>query len=232
MSSESACSATVVSVCGMERIAEQERRAIYLFGINGEVTVRGCAAVARAWSRSVGVRVAVDSFGPETENMPDLKERAHFFPSALGRSAHETNNLLKYYPLDALMQPNGIDVERAESDILTAFLAAHKSLSPFFTTLPIELHAWDDYAKFDFFHDWWAALEAVGLSFWTEVRLKLNPGGKPKLAEHSFYSFMNIRGNHLLSCRRQQTERMGTIEVGHGRMRRLAGLKSRLWTGC
>ncbi|KAH9036353.1 hypothetical protein EDB85DRAFT_2273769, partial [Lactarius pseudohatsudake] len=53
-------------------------------------------------------------------------------------------------------------------------LETHKLLSPFSsTTLPIgqlqiELHAWDDYGKFDFFHDWWAALEAAGTRpFWT-----------------------------------------------------------------
>ncbi|KAH8983432.1 hypothetical protein EDB92DRAFT_1890480 [Lactarius akahatsu] len=54
----------------------------------------------------------------------------------------------------------------------------HKLVSPFSsTTLPIgqlqiELHTWDDYGKFDLFHDWWAALEAAaGRPFWTESNL-------------------------------------------------------------
>ena len=86
-----------------------------------------------------------------------------------------------------------IDIEGAEFDTLTAFLGAHKPSSPFSsTTLPIgqlqlELHAWDDYGKFDFFHDWWTSLEVAGLRpFWTEANLvyvNYNPGGKPKLAE-------------------------------------------------
>ncbi|KAH8983435.1 hypothetical protein EDB92DRAFT_2037872 [Lactarius akahatsu] len=199
MSSESACSATVVSVCGMERIAEQEKRVVYSFGINGEslfeAALLECVPGREAWGYELPWTAC---FGPEIDNTPNLKERAHFFPWALaGRSAHGTD-LPKYYTLDALMQPDRIDIERAEFDTLTAFLAANKSPHPFCTTLPIELHAWYDYAKFYLFHDWWAALEATGRPFWTEVKLKLNPGGKPKLAEHSFYSFMNIRGNPFL----------------------------------
>src|SRR5580698_7490043 len=88
-------------------------------------------------------------------------------------------------------------IEGAEFDTLTTFLAAHKSVSPFSsTTLPIgqlqlELHAWDDYGKFDFFHGWWTPLEAAGLRpFWTEanmVYVDYNPG-KPQLVELSTHS--------------------------------------------
>jgi hypothetical protein len=88
---------------------------------------------------------------------------------------------------------------------LTTFLSANKpkDLSEP-TKLPIgqlqlELHAWDDYANFAFFHDWWTALEGAGLRpFWTEpnlVYVNYAKGAKPNLAE---YSFMNIRGNHSL----------------------------------
>ena len=52
--------------------------------------------------------------------------------------------------------------------------------------LQLELHAWDDYANFAFFHDWWVALETAGLRpFWTEPNLVyINyDGGKPRLAE-------------------------------------------------
>ncbi|KAH9025474.1 hypothetical protein EDB84DRAFT_1440387 [Lactarius hengduanensis] len=174
-------------VCGMERIAKQEECVIYLFG-------------CEVWEYDF----SVDNFGPEVKNAPNMKECAHFFPWALG--AHGPDDLPKYHTLDALRQ-NGhafvdvlnIDVEGAECDRLTAHsLAAHNPLSPFSsTTLPIgqlqiELHAWDN-------HDWWAALEAAGLTpFCTEsnlVYVNYNAGGKLRLAE---YSLMNIRGNHSL----------------------------------
>ncbi|KAI9452235.1 methyltransferase domain-containing protein [Lactarius psammicola] len=201
-------------VCGVERIAKQEKCVIYSFGINGESSFEA-ALLERAPGCEVwGYDFTVNSFGPEIEETPSLKERAHFFPWALGgRNAHGPEDAPKYYTLDALMQLNGhsfidvlkIDIEGAEFDTLTTFLAANKPRSPFTsTTLPIgqlqiELHAWDDYEKFGFFHDWWAALETAGLRpFWTEsnlVYVNYNPGGKPRLAE---YSFMNIRGNHSL----------------------------------
>ncbi|KAH9025477.1 hypothetical protein EDB84DRAFT_1504368 [Lactarius hengduanensis] len=85
-----------------------------------------------------------------------------------------------------------IDVEGADFDTLTVFLETHKLLSPFSsTTLPIgqlqiELHAWDDYGKFDFFRDWWATLKAASTRpFWTELSLVYvnYNGGKPRLAE-------------------------------------------------
>jgi len=116
-------------------------------------------------------------------------------------------------PPDALMRLDGhtsstcsrSTLRVPEFDTLTAFLGVHKLSSPFSsTTLPIgqlqlELHAWDDYDKFAFFHDWWTSLEVAGLRpFWTEANLvyvNYNPGGKPKLAE---YSFINIHGNHSL----------------------------------
>ena len=47
-------------------------------------------------------------FGPEIENTPRLKERAHFFPWGLaGYNAHGPEDSTKYYTLDALMQLNG-----------------------------------------------------------------------------------------------------------------------------
>lgn len=201
-------------VCGVERIAKQHKCVIYSFGINGESSFEAALLEHAPGCEVWGYDFTVNSFGPEIEGTPKLKERAHFFPWALGgHDAHGPEDSPKYYTLDALMRLNGhtfidvlkIDIEGAEFDTLTAFLAAHKQLNPFSsTTLPIgqlqlELHAWDDYAKFEFFHDWWAALEAAGLRpFWTEpnlVYVNYAAGGKPHLAE---YSFMNIRGNHSL----------------------------------
>jgi len=201
-------------VCGMERVANQSKCVIYSFGINGESSFEA-ALLERAPGCEVwGYDFSVNSFGPEIERTYRLKERSHFFPWALGgRDAHGPENDPKVYTLDTLMRMNGhdfidilkIDIEGAEFDTLTSFLGAHRPSSPFSaTTLPIgqlqlELHAWDDYGKFAFFHDWWTSLEAAGLRpFWTEANLvyvNYNPGGKPKLAE---YSFINVHGNHSL----------------------------------
>src|SRR5579863_5965695 len=117
-----------------------------------------------------------------------------------------------------------IDIEGAEFGTLSNFLDVNKPGSSFSsTTLPIgqlqlELHAWDDYANFAFFHDWWTSLEAAGLRpFWTEpnlVYVNYNDATKPQLSEVGDiklltkmpmlttcvcqYSFINIRGDHAL----------------------------------
>ena len=88
-----------------------------------------------------------------------------------------------------------VDVEGAEFNTLTTFLKGPWPTNAFGeTVLPIgqmqlELHAWDDYANFAFFHDWWVSLEAAGLRpFWTEpnlVYVNYVTGGKPHLAEVS-----------------------------------------------
>ncbi|KAH9083322.1 hypothetical protein EDB83DRAFT_2213220, partial [Lactarius deliciosus] len=149
-------------VYGMECIAKQEKSVILsVLGINCKSS-SGAALVERA--RGCGVWDT--PFGPEIENMPNLMEHAHFFSCALGgRNAHGPDDSPKHYTLDALttlITSNGliscenpghtflgvlnIDVEGAEFDTLTSFLA-HKLLNPFLsTTLPIgqlqiELHA-------------------------------------------------------------------------------------------
>jgi Methyltransferase FkbM domain len=86
-----------------------------------------------------------------------------------------------------------IDVEGAEFNTLTTFLKGHWQTNAFgdvvlpIGQLQLELHAWDDYANFGFFHDWWVSLEAAGLRpFWTEpnlVYVNYVTGGKPHLAE-------------------------------------------------
>jgi hypothetical protein len=201
-------------VCGVERIATQEKCVVYSFGINGESSFEA-ALLERAPGCEVwGYDFTVTGFGPEIENSSALKARSHFHPWALGgHNAHGADDNPKYFTLEALMKLNGhtfidvlkIDIEGAEFDTLTTFLSANKpkDLSGA-TKLPIgqlqlELHAWDDYANFAFFHDWWTALEGAGLRpFWTEpnlVYVNYAKGAKPNLAE---YSFMNIRGNHSL----------------------------------
>jgi hypothetical protein len=208
-------------VCGVERLAKEQKCVIYSFGINGEssfeATLLDRAPGCEVW----GYDFTVKSFGPEIEDYPLLKARSHFQPWALGgRNAHGPEDESKYYTLDALMKLNGhtfidvlkIDVEGAEFSTLSTFLDVNKPKSSFSAmTLPIsqlqlELHAWDDYANFAFFHDWWVALETAGLRpFWTEpnlVYINYN-GGKPHLAE---YSFINIRGDHALLQDPRDTE--------------------------
>ncbi|KAH9988439.1 methyltransferase domain-containing protein [Russula compacta] len=192
-------------LCGVERLSTQRKCVIYSFGINGESSFEA-ALMERAPGCEVwGYDFTVTGFGPEIEDSPELRARSHFQPWALGgHNAHGSDDHPKYFTLDALMKLND-RYEGAEFSTLTTFLAANKPdglLAK--TTLPIgqlqlELHAWDDYANFAFFHDWWAALEAAGLRpFWTEpnlVYVNYAKGGKPNLAE---YSFINIRGNHTL----------------------------------
>jgi len=196
-------------VCGMERIAKQPECVIYSFGINGESSFEA-ALLERAPGCEVwGYDFSVNSFGPEIEETSSLKQRSHFFPWALGgRNAHGPEDNPKIYTLDTLMRMNGhtfidllkIDIEGAEFDTLSTFLRAHKSTGSLpIGQLQLELHAWDDYGNFPFFHDWWVSLEEGGLRpFWTEANLvyvNYNEGGKPRLAE---YSFINIHGNHSL----------------------------------
>lgn len=86
-----------------------------------------------------------------------------------------------------------IDIEGAEFSTLSTFLDVHKPKSSFSSTmlpigqLQLELHAWDDYASFAFFHDWWVALETAGLRpFWTEpnlVYVNYNDRSKAQLSE-------------------------------------------------
>ncbi|KAH9169047.1 hypothetical protein EDB89DRAFT_1908881 [Lactarius sanguifluus] len=142
-SSESACSATAASGYAAWRASRSKKnessstRSVAREGINGESRFE-----AALLKRVPGCEVweydfTVDSFSPEIEHAPNMKERAHFFLCALGgRSAHGPDDSPKYYTLDALRQLNG-------------------------GPLPIQLHVCDDCAKFDFFHDWWAALEAA-----------------------------------------------------------------------
>jgi len=201
-------------ICGVERLAKQKKCVVYSFGINGESSFEA-GLLERALGCEVwGYDFTVDKFGPEIERSLRLKARSHFQPWALGgHNAHSPDDNPKYYTLDALMKLNGhdfidvlkIDIEGAEFDTLSTFLDVHRPKSSFAsTTLPIgqlqlELHAWDDYANFAFFHDWWAALEAAGLRpFWTEpnlVYVNYNDRSKARLSE---YSFINIRGDHAL----------------------------------
>ena len=54
-----------------------------------------------------------DQWGPEIINDPELKDRAHFKPFALGgTNNHTDNDNPKYWTLDSLMELNGARTSR------------------------------------------------------------------------------------------------------------------------
>ncbi|KAH9069718.1 methyltransferase domain-containing protein [Lactarius deliciosus] len=198
-------------VCGLDRVVKQEKCVIYSFGINGESSFESTLLKRAPGCEAWGYDYSVDSWGPEITGDPELRDRAHFKPFALGgTNNHEDHDNPKYWTLDSLMDLNGhtfidilkIDIEGGEFDALTAFLSARAAAEG--DVLPVgqlqlEIHAREGHENFEYFARWWAALEAAGLRpFWTEpnlVYINLVRGVRPELAE---YSFINIRGNHAL----------------------------------
>ncbi|KAA1471693.1 hypothetical protein DENSPDRAFT_837743 [Dentipellis sp. KUC8613] len=202
-------------VCGMERIQKKDSCVIYSVGINGESSFEAALLQKAPNCQVWGYDFSVSKFGPEIEEVPSLKKRAHFQPWALGgHDAHGETDSPKMYTLQTLMKINGhnfidilkIDIEGAEFDSLTELLSSYQpagygqSWKPLpFGQLQIEIHAREGHEKFAQFSQWWSNLEDAGLRpFWTEpnlVYVNLIRGAKPELAE---YSFINIRGNHTL----------------------------------
>ncbi|THH04288.1 hypothetical protein EW146_g10215 [Bondarzewia mesenterica] len=201
-------------VCGMDRVARKDNCVIYSVGINDESSFEA-ALLNRAPNCQVwGYDFSVDSFGPEIEEVPDLKRRAHFHSWALGGEDKysETDNP-KMYTLQTLMAMNGhnfidilkIDIEGAEFESLAALIESYTPSTPDVPTvlpfgqLQIEIHARHGHERFAEFANWWVALERAGLRpFWTEpnlVYVNLVRGVGPELAE---YSFINVRGDHAL----------------------------------
>ncbi|KAF8265518.1 methyltransferase domain-containing protein [Lactarius quietus] len=196
-------------VCGLDRVAKQDKCVIYSFGIDKDSSFES-ALMKRAPSCEVwGFDFKVDNWGPEIAGDQAHKERAHFLRFALGGTdKHNETDNPKYWTLDSLMKYNGhtfidilkIDIEGDEFDALTAFLSAHanEEVLPV-GQLQLEIHAREGREKFGYFSRWWATLEAAGLRpFWTEpnlVYVNIVRGSRPDLAE---YSFMNIRGDHAL----------------------------------
>ncbi|KAH8994782.1 methyltransferase domain-containing protein [Lactarius deliciosus] len=192
-------------VCGLDRVVKQEKC------INGESSFESTPLKRAPGCEVWGYDYSVDSWGPEITGDPELRDRAHFKPFALGgTNNHEDHDNPKYWTLDSLMDLNGhtfidilkIDIEGGEFDALTAFLSARAAAEG--DVLPVgqlqlEIHAREGHENFEYFARWWAALEAAGLRpFWTEpnlVYINLVRGVRPELAE---YSFINIRGNHAL----------------------------------
>ncbi|KAI0301032.1 methyltransferase domain-containing protein [Multifurca ochricompacta] len=195
-------------VCGLDRVAKQDKCVIYSFGINGESSFESTLLKRAPGCEAWGYDYSVNNWGPEINDDPELKKRAHFKPWALGGTDnHNENDNPKYWTLDSLMNLNAhsfidilkIDIEGGEFDALTSFLRAHENRDFPVGQLQLEIHARDGREHFESFSRWWASLEAAGLRpFWTEpnlVYINLVRGVRPELAE---YSFINIRGNHAL----------------------------------
>ncbi|KAG0707049.1 methyltransferase domain-containing protein [Suillus ampliporus] len=200
-------------VCGLERIAPKKRCRIYSFGVNGESSFEADLMKAAPGCQVYGYDFSVNSFGPEIEEVTDLKSRSHFFPYALGpEDKHTVADNPKTFTLRTLMERNGhdfidilkVDIEGNEFDSLSAFIDSFHGEPLPFGQLQLEIHVyqnsgWDDFPKF---LKWWEKLEAAGLRpFFSEpnlVYLNIVKNTRPDLVE---YSFMNIRGDHELVSR-------------------------------
>ncbi|KAH9028782.1 methyltransferase domain-containing protein, partial [Lactarius pseudohatsudake] len=181
-------------VCGMERIARPEKCVINSFGINGESRfeaallerVPGCEV--EVWGYNLGYNYSVNSLGPEIIGDPELRDRTHFKPFALGgTNSHADHDDPKYWTLESLMDLNGtwfsghtfidilkIDIEGGEFDALSALLSACTAEGNVLPVgqLQLEIHAREGREIFEYFARWWVALEAAGLRpFWTEPNL-------------------------------------------------------------
>jgi len=130
-------------------------------------------------------------WGPEIKDDPELRDRAHFQPWALGGADdHGEHSNPKYWTLDSLMRHNGtlrsissqlrhslsasisghrfidilkIDTEGAEFDALTAFVNEHAHSNLPIGQLQLEIHAQGDRGRSEYFFKWWESLEAAGL---------------------------------------------------------------------
>ncbi|KAI9455892.1 methyltransferase domain-containing protein [Russula earlei] len=196
-------------VCGMDRLAKQDKCVIYSFGVNDESSFESSLLKRAPGCEVWGYDYSVNSWGPEITGDPELRHRAHFSPWALGGTDnHQESDNPKWWTLDSLMKLNGhtfidvlkIDIEGGEFDALVSFIAAHAQEGELpVGQVQLEIHAQGDRGRFDYFVKWWESLEAVGLRpFWTEpnlVYINIVRGVLPELAE---YSFINIRGNHAL----------------------------------
>jgi len=145
-------------VCGLDRVAKQDKCVIYSFGINGESSFEATLLKRGPTCEAWGYDYSVNSWGPEITDDPELRDRAHFKPFALGGTNHHNDSdNPKYWTLDALMSLNGhtfidilkIDIEGGEFDSLATFLAAHAEDKVFpVGQLQLEIHARDGHENF------------------------------------------------------------------------------------
>ncbi|KAH9028227.1 hypothetical protein EDB85DRAFT_1867979, partial [Lactarius pseudohatsudake] len=129
-------------VCGMGRNAKQEKCVIYSFGINSKSSFEA-ALLERAQGCEVwgydfhhGQRTSCDQWGPEITGDPELRDRAHLKPFALG--GRTTTTTMTTPSTGSLMTGNlssghrfieilKIDVDGGELDALTVFLGARSA---------------------------------------------------------------------------------------------------------
>ncbi|KAF7979842.1 hypothetical protein HWV62_40585 [Athelia sp. TMB] len=181
-------------VCGFERIEKKESCVIYSVGINHESSFEAHLLDRGPGCQVWGYDYSVDKFGPEIDEVPELKKRAHFKPYALG-GKDEPRSTPPYYTLATLMAMNNhtfidvlkIDIEGGEFDALASLVDAYPDQLPF-GQLQLEIHARDEaQSAFPRFLAWWERLEAAGLRpFWTEpnlVYLNIWRGSRPDLTE-------------------------------------------------
>jgi len=125
-------------ICGLERITAKKDCVIYSVGINGESSFEASLLENVPGCQVYGYDYSVKSFGPEIENVPALKERAHFWPYALGGvDAHGPTNNPPFYTLTTLMKQNNhtfidilkIDIEGGEFEALESLIEAYPSAS-------------------------------------------------------------------------------------------------------
>jgi len=213
-------------VCGLERIEQKKDCVIYSVGINGESSFEASLLERASDCQVYGYDFSVKSFGPEIEDVPSLKRRAHFKPYALGGvDAHGPTDNPPFYTLATLMAQNNhtfidilkIDIEGAEFDALEALIDAYPSASSSpglsnkgtdgrsggglpFGQLQLEVHVRDmPWTYFPRFLLWWEKLEKAGLRpFWTEPNLVYVNIVRGVRPDLAEYSFINIRGTHEL----------------------------------
>ncbi|KAH9040718.1 hypothetical protein EDB85DRAFT_67873 [Lactarius pseudohatsudake] len=138
-------------VCGLD---QEDKCVIYSFGINCESSFESTLLKRGPRCEVWGYDYSVNSWGPEITGDPEVWDRAHFKPFALGgTNSHEDHDNPKCWTLDSLMDLNGasardlrsstksandggisghtfidilkIDIEGREFDGLTTFLSAH-----------------------------------------------------------------------------------------------------------
>ncbi|KAN0138445.1 hypothetical protein V8E53_003908 [Lactarius tabidus] len=205
-------------VCGLDRVAKQDKCVIYSFGINGESSFESRPLQRAPGYEAWGYGYSCNQWGPEITNDPELRDRAHFKPYALGgTNNHNNNENHKFWTLDSLMDLNGacaiffFPLSRKTDDFTQDTRSSTSSRNRRTHDVPhrkrrlpvgqlqLEIHACDGRKNFEYFARWWAALEAAGLRpFWTEPNLvyaNLVRGVRPELAE---CWFINIRGDHAL----------------------------------
>jgi len=198
-------------VCGMDIIADKESPVIYSFGVSDDSSFEAALLERAPRAQVYGYDYSVGSWGPQIQNNPELKTRAHFHKWAVGgKDAHgpDFDPNFQVYTLDTLMKLNGhtwidilkIDIEGAEFDVLRGFCNYYlgRNLPLPFGQLQVEIHAWDSKMTFATFLEWFELLERAGLRpFRSEPNLVyvniLNQ--KATLSE---YAFLNLGGEHEL----------------------------------